>query len=70
MRIAMIAVLLFAVLGGYVASGSVPAKSESGLMCTLTGKRIDACCCQMKDGALYCPLAKQKIDHCCYKMVD
>ena len=27
--------------------------SESGLICTLTGKRIDACCCQLKDGRLY-----------------
>ena len=43
--------------------------SESGLICTLTGKRIDACC-QLKDGRLYCPLAKTYIDACCCKVSD
>ncbi len=44
--------------------------SESGLICTLTGKKIDACCCQMKDGKLYCPLAKTYINACCCKAAD
>jgi len=44
--------------------------SESGLICTLTGKRIVACCCQLKDGRLYCPLAKTYIDACCCKVSD
>ena len=44
--------------------------SESGLICTLTGKRIDTCCCQLKDGKLYCPLAKTYIDTCCCKVSD
>ena len=43
--------------------------SESGLICTLTGKRIDVCC-QLKDGRLYCPLAKTYIDACCCKVSD
>ena len=44
--------------------------SESGVICTLTGKKIDACCCQLKDGTLYCPLAKTYIDACCCKAAD
>jgi hypothetical protein len=55
--------LLLLVLAGSATSG-VP---ESGLICTLTGKKIDACCCQMKDGKLYCPLAKKTIETCCCK---
>lgn len=39
--------------------------STSGLICTLTGKEISACCCQLKDGKLYCPLAKKTIESCC-----
>jgi hypothetical protein len=42
-------------------SGSSPTRAVTGLICALTGKRIEACCCQMKDGKLYCPLAKKYI---------
>ena len=41
--------------------------SESGLICTLTGKKIEACCCEQKDGKLYCPLAQKTIESCCCK---
>jgi len=44
--------------------------SESGLMCTLTGQRIDACCCQLRDDGLYCPLANTHIDACCCKAAE
>ncbi len=44
--------------------------SGSGLICTLAGKKIDACCCQLKDGKLYCPLAKTYIEACCCKAAD
>jgi len=50
--------------------GSRSISSDSGLMCTLTGKKIEACCCQQKDGKLYCPLAKQTIESCCCKLVQ
>jgi len=53
-----------------VGSASSAHLSESGLICTLTGKKIDACCCQLKDGKLYCPLAKTYSDHCCCKAAD
>ena len=52
------------------ASASSAHLSESGLMCTLTGQKIDACCCQLNDGKLYCPLAKTYIDACCCKGAD
>ncbi|HXE74865.1 MAG TPA: hypothetical protein VNN18_04405 [Candidatus Xenobia bacterium] len=37
----------------------------AGLRCTLTGQKIDSCCCIQKDGKLYCPLAKKTIEKCC-----
>ena len=30
-----------------------------------TGKRIDKCCCEMKDGKFYCRLTKKTYDQCC-----
>ena len=51
-------------------AGSATLALQSGLICTLTGKKIDACCCQLKDGKLYCPLAKTYIDACCCKAAD
>lgn len=38
-----------------------------GLVCSLTNKKIDKCCCEQKDGKLYCPLAKKAIEKCCCK---
>jgi hypothetical protein len=31
--------------------------------CRLTGKRMDKCCCEMKDGKFYCKLTKKTYDH-------
>ncbi len=43
-----------------------PAGTQAaGLRCTLTGKKIESCCCTQKDGKLYCPLAKKTIEKCC-----
>jgi hypothetical protein len=61
-RLMSVAVLLL-LLAGSATSGAW----KSGLICTLTGKEITACCCQMKDGKLYCPLAKKTIESCCCK---
>ena len=47
-----------------VASFSVAGSTE-GLRCSLTGKTMESCCCQQKDGKLYCPLAKKTIEQCC-----
>ncbi len=41
--------------------------TQSGLLCTLSGKKIATCCCEKKDGKLYCPLAKKAIESCCCK---
>ncbi len=58
--IPMLALLL---LSGFAVAGS----GDGGLVCTLTGKKIAACCCQQKNGKLYCPLAKKAIESCCCK---
>ena len=65
--IMMLAISLLLLAGS---ASSRTASLESGLMCTLTGKRIDACCCQQKDGKLYCPLAKRTIETCCCQLVQ
>jgi hypothetical protein len=49
-------------------AGSVTPALQSDLFCTLTGKKIPTCCCQLKDGKLYCPLAKKTIETCCCKL--
>jgi len=64
----MMALAISLVLAGSASSRNI--SSKSGLMCTLTGKKIAACCCQQKDGKLYCPLAKKTIESCCCKLVQ
>ena len=39
--------------------------AEQKLTCRLTGKTIDQCCCEMKDGKSYCTLTKKTYDKCC-----
>ena len=59
------ALVLLLLAGFMVAQDRV--STASGLLCTLTGKKIPACCCEQKDGKLYCPLAKKAIERCCCK---
>ena len=33
--------------------------------CRETGKTLDKCCCEMKDGKFYCKLTKKIYDQCC-----
>ncbi len=35
------------------------------MTCTKTGKKIDQCCCEVKNGKFYCKLTKQTYDQCC-----
>jgi hypothetical protein len=39
------------------------------MRCTLTGKEVDKCCCDERDGKLYCPLAKKSVEKCCCEEV-
>jgi len=36
--------------------------------CRVTGKTMDKCCCEMKDGKFYCKLTKKTYDQCCCDM--
>jgi hypothetical protein len=38
------------------------------MTCKVTGKTMDKCCCEMKDGKLYCKLTKETYDRCCCDM--
>lgn len=36
--------------------------------CRVTGKTMDECCCEMKNGKFYCKLTKKTYDECCCDM--
>ena len=38
------------------------------MTCRVTGKTLDKCCCEMKDGKFYCKLTKKTYDQCCCDM--
>ena len=60
--------LIISIAVSLLLAGSAAPALQSGLICTLTGRKIAACCCQLQDGKLYCPLAKQAIESCCCKL--
>ena len=60
--------LIISIAVSLLLAGSAAPASPSALICTLTSKKIEACCCQLKDGKLYCPLAKEAIESCCCKL--
>ena len=39
--------------------------AEQKMKCRETGKTIDKCCCEMKNGKFYCKLTKKTYDQCC-----
>jgi len=41
---------------------------EQKMTCRVTGKTLDKCCCEMKDGKFYCKLIKKTYDQCCCDM--
>jgi len=53
------------VLAGLVSALPVSPKAPTALQCTLTGQKIETCCCEQREGKLYCPLAKKTIEQCC-----
>lgn len=46
---------------------STTTKPEKGekMKCSLTGKVVDSCCCEQRDGKTYCTLAKKTVEKCC-----
>lgn len=42
--------------------------AEQKITCRVTGKTMDQCCCEMKDGKFYCKLTKKTYDECCCDM--
>lgn len=54
--------LAFAVL----ATSALGAKQK--ITCRITGKTMDKCCCEIKDGKSYCKLTKKTYDQCCCDM--
>lgn len=52
-------------LAGLTLAAPETAKKPAALRCTLTGKKIETCCCEQRQGKLYCPLAKKTVEKCC-----
>ena len=54
---------LLCVLLATVALGASPK-----MKCRVTGKTMDECCCEMKNGKFYCKLTKKSYKECCCNM--
>ena len=50
-------------------AGAPKGKPHTKMRCTLTGKIVDECCCEQRDGKTYCPLAAKNVDACCCEPV-
>ena len=67
----MISLLLGSLLlGGLLVAKLAPPNPPTVLECTLTGQKIQSCCCQIRAGQLYCPLADTTISQCCCRLVE
>ena len=56
-------------LAGLVSTVPASPKGQATLQCTLTGQKIEVCCCQQRGGKLYCTLARKAITQCCCKPI-
>ena len=59
-------ILSVGVVAGLLASIAFGAEQKT--TCRITGKTVDKCCCEMKDGKFYCTLTKKTYDQCCCDM--
>jgi len=47
-------------------AASEAAEKTGKLRCSLTGKVVDKCCCEPREGGkMHCTLAKKDVDKCC-----
>lgn len=40
------------------------------MRCSLTGKIVDKCCCEQREGKTYCTLAGKAVEKCCCEPVS
>jgi len=50
-------------------TGAAKEAPKTKMKCKLTGKVVDECCCEQRDGKTYCPLANKTVDGCCCEPV-
>lgn len=52
--------------------GTKEAAAKTGKMrCSLTGKEVDKCCCEAREGGkMHCTLANKDVDKCCCTEVE
>ena len=51
------------------AADAAKARLATKMRCTLTGKVVDKCCCEQREGKTYCPLAGKTVEKCCCEPV-
>ncbi len=56
-------------LAGLALAGPQAPKKQATLRCTLTGKKMEKCCCEPRGEKLYCTLTKKTIEKCCCEPV-
>jgi hypothetical protein len=71
---------VLATAGAFAAGDTTPSCCHKGkqaaeqpaqkMRCSLTGKTVDTCCCEQRQGRLHCTLADKDVATCCCKRVD
>ena len=70
MRRLLIAFAGTALLAGLAVARPETPKPKPSIRCTLTGKKIESCCCEQRGEKIYCSLAKKEINKCCCEPVQ
>ena len=52
-----------------LAADTAKSKPTTKMRCSLTGKVVDKCCCEQREGKTYCPLAGKTVEKCCCEPV-
>ena len=66
---ALVAVGLTGLLGPSTFADAAKGKPSTKMRCSLTGKTVDKCCCEQRDGKTYCTLAGKTVEKCCCEPV-
>lgn len=58
--------LLVSMILALAAAGPGIAKTDAGMVCTITGTQVEECCCvEKEDGTMVCTLTGEVVTSCC-----
>ena len=57
-------------LAGLTLAAPQNPKETSLLLCTLTNKKVEKCCCEPRGDKQYCLLAQKLVDRCCCRPTE